>query len=205
MLSPILLTGFTSGASLLVCIGSQNAFVLRQGLLRSHLFSVAFICICSDIILISSGIYGLGVIAQQWPLLMQLVRFGGAAFLAVNALQAARRAFYGSGVLNPQHAAMPSLQRVILTCLGYTWLNPHVYLDTIFMLGSLSLHYGAGDKWQFALGALSASFIWFSAITYGARILLPLFKNPNAWRRLDCGIAVLMGYFCLKLLLMPLH
>lgn len=204
MFASTISTGFTTGAGLIVCIGSQNAFVLRQGLLRNHLFIVALVCILSDAILISCGISGLGVIINRWPDLIEIIRYGGVLFLGVNALTAARRAWTGNSQLTPSSGALSNRNQVLLTCLGYTWLNPHVYIDTVFMLGSLSMHYSGIDKWQFGIGAIIASCIWFIAITYGAKVLLPLFRSPHAWRILDIIIAVIMGYLSVSLLLTPL-
>ncbi|MZI95689.1 amino acid transporter [Vibrio sp. CAIM 722] len=194
-------TGFTSSAGLIVCIGSQNAFVLRQGLQRTHLFAVASVCILSDVILISAGISGLGFLIDEWPSMIQLMRFGGALFLAINAFSAFKRAWAGTGKLTPSEQTMASRNQIILSCIGYTWLNPHVYIDTVLMLGSLSMHYVGMEKWKFGLGAISASALWFIAITYGARLLLPLFKTNTAWRVLDGAIAVMMIYLCVTLLI----
>ncbi|SHF90215.1 LysE/ArgO family amino acid transporter [Vibrio gazogenes] len=198
------ITGFTTGAGLLVCIGSQNAFVLKQGLLRHHLFAIAAICSISDIILICCGIAGLGTLVKNWPNLVEIVRYAGAVFLAWTALSSAKQAWYGNSQLNPSTEDSSHFKTVILTCLGFTWLNPHVYLDTVFMIGSLSIPYSGIEKWKFAAGALSASVVWFSTITYGAKLLLPLFRNPYAWRILDALVAITMGYFSVSLLITPL-
>lgn len=198
------ITGFTTGAGLLMCIGSQNAYVLKQGLLRQHLFPVAAICILSDIVLISSGIAGLGTLIKHWPNLMEIMRYIGAIFLAWTAFSSVKQALYGNNQLNPSKDELPKLKIVLLTCLGFTWLNPQVYIDTVFMIGSLSIPYRGVEKWKFAIGALSASIIWFIAITYGAKILLPLFKSPHAWRILDTGVAIMMGYLSVSLFITPL-
>lgn len=205
MIISSLATGFTTGAGLIVCIGSQNAFVLRQGLLRSHVGLVALVCIISDILLIAAGISGLGFMVEQWPTMLQWVRYAGALFLAFNAFQAAKRAFDTHQSLNPSESIAPSRKKILLTCLAFTWLNPHVYLDTVFMLGSLSLQYTEGTQWEFGAGAMLASVAWFISITYGARLLLPLFKNPNAWRVLDGLVALVMTYLCIGLLVVPLN
>ncbi len=198
-------TGFTTGAGLIVCIGSQNAFVLRQGLLRSHVGLVAAVCIVSDALLIAAGVSGLGFIIELWPNLLQWVRYAGAAFLGFNAYLAARRALGRNSALNPTEQVKADRRQILLSCLAFTWLNPHVYLDTVFMLGSLSLQYDHGTQWQFGMGAIVASTAWFISITYGARLLLPLFKNPNAWRVLDGLVALVMAYLCLGLLFTPLN
>ncbi|MCE0494970.1 LysE/ArgO family amino acid transporter [Vibrio salinus] len=205
MLASSIVTGFTTGAGLIVCIGSQNAFVLRQGLMRSHTGVVASVCILSDVLLILAGISGLGFIVSHFPGIIEFVRYAGALFLGMNAVVAARRAWSSQGVLNPSSDRHHSRRQILLTSLGYTWLNPHVYLDTVFMLGSLSLHYEGTGKWQFGVGAMLASVVWFISISYGAKILLPLFRSEKAWRLLDVLIALLMGYFCLSLLLIPVN
>ncbi|MDC0610850.1 LysE/ArgO family amino acid transporter [Vibrio sp.] len=201
MLTSSILTGFTTGAGLIVCIGSQNAYVLRQGLLRSHIGTVAAVCILSDVALIVAGIAGLGFLIDTFPNLFVLVRYAGALFLGVNCLLAATRAWKGSEGLTPATQAKQSRIKILMTSLAYTWLNPHVYIDTVFMLGSLSLHYSEGERWYFGFGAISASVLWFLSISYGAKLLQPLFTNQTAWRVLDLLIALLMGYFCITLLL----
>lgn len=198
-------TGFTTGAGLIICIGSQNAFVLRQGLLRSHLFIVASVCILSDMVLIYCGITGLGLIFDEQPVLVELLRYVGAVFLGANAIFAARRAWGGVQGLIPSSSAALSRNQVLLTCLGYTLLNPHVYIDTVFMLGSISMQYSGTEKWKFGIGAMVASITWFLSISYGAKFLLPLFRSSLAWRVLDSVVAVMMGYLGMSLLLFPLN
>ncbi|SJL83399.1 LysE/ArgO family amino acid transporter [Vibrio palustris] len=204
MLLTSAMSGFTSGMGLLICVGSQNAFVLKQGLLRHHLFAVAATCILSDIILISSGIAGLGTLVKHWPNVMEFVRYTGVVFLAWMALSSAKQAWYGNAHLTPSGTAPAHIKPVLMSCLAFTWLNPQVYLDTVFMLGSLSMPYSGIEKWKFAIGALTASAIWFVAITYGAKVLLPLFRKPHAWRVLDTTVALMMVYFCVSLLTTPL-
>lgn len=193
-------SGFTTGAGLIACIGSQNAFVLRQGLLRQHVGAVALVCIISDVLLILAGVSGLGFIVSQYPFVVEVVRYAGALFLAVNAVIAARRSWDGKSILHPATNGTRTVSQMVLISLSYTWLNPHVYLDTVFLLGSLSINYGVVGKWQFAIGAMLASIVWFIAISYGAKMLLPLFRSEKAWRILDAAVALLMGYFCLALL-----
>jgi L-lysine exporter family protein LysE/ArgO len=197
-------SGFTTGAGLIICIGSQNAFVLRQGLLRKHLSVVAFVCIVSDALLILSGISGLGILVTEFPAALEILRYAGALFLGVNAALAALRAWHGNNELTPSSTSVSSRNKVLLTCLGYTWLNPHVYIDTVFMLGSVSTHYAGSAKWEFGIGAILASTIWFLSITYGAKPLLPLFRSVHAWRILDAIVAAMLGYLSLLLVLSPL-
>jgi L-lysine exporter family protein LysE/ArgO len=197
--------GFVAGAGLIIAIGAQNAFVLRQGLKRHHVGLVVAICALGDIALILLGVAGIGVLVQKWPALLQALRFGGAAFLGAYGLMAARRAWQGTGSLAPTGTEPESWQRVMLTCLAFTFLNPHVYLDTMVLLGSLSTRYPGMLRWAFALGACVASVAWFSSLGYGARLLRPVFHSPRAWRLLDALIAVFMLALCLLLLLRPLQ
>jgi L-lysine exporter family protein LysE/ArgO len=197
--------GFIAGTSLIVAIGSQNAFVLRQGLLRRHVGGVVTICALGDITLILASVGGVGLLVQEWPALLQALRIGGAAFLAAYGLMAARRAWRGAGALAPANDDKGDLRRVLLACLAFTFLNPHVYLDTMVLLGSLSTRYAGMLRWGFALGACCASVLWFTALGYGARLLQPVFRNPQAWRVLDALIAGFMLVLAILLLWMPLE
>lgn len=196
--------GFVASAGLIIAIGSQNAFVLRQGLLRRNVGLVVATCAIGDIALIVSGVAGIGALVRAWPALLDALRFGGAAFLAVYGLMAVRRAWRGSETLTPGSARQASWRRVLLACLAFTFLNPHVYLDTMILLGSLSTRYPGAAQWSFAAGACLASMVWFSTLGYGARLLLPFFRDPRAWRMLDVAMAVFMLSLCLLLLLRPL-
>ncbi|WP_312854958.1 LysE/ArgO family amino acid transporter [Agromyces agglutinans] len=252
-----LFAGLGLGLSLIVAIGAQNLFVLRQGIRREHVFAVAAICAVSDLTLIIVGVSGIGAILIAVPWLVEAIRWAGAAFLVVYGLLAAKRAWKPSGealaveqdvdeasVLantapaasaaiharaesaiqeesptrrgpgsdTPEHrgevpesrtgagsdtarpagvAGRTSLRAAILTCLALTWLNPHVYLDTVFLLGSVANTHG-DDRWVFALGASLASIIWFFGLAYGARGLGRWLSGPRAWRILDAIIAVVM-------------
>lgn len=196
--------GFVAGAGLIVAIGAQNAFVLRQGLLRCNVGLVVAICSLGDIVLVFCGVAGVGALVQTWPGLMQALRFGGAAFLAAYGLMAVRRSWCGTGLLAPRSGGESGRRRVALACLAFTFLNPHVYLDTMVLLGSLSTRYEDTMRWAFAVGACSASLAWFSALGYGARLLLPVFRSASAWRVLDGLVAVFMLSLCLLLLSHPL-
>jgi L-lysine exporter family protein LysE/ArgO len=197
-------TGFVASAGLIIAIGAQNAFVLRQGLQRRHVGLVVATCALGDIALILCGVAGIGALVRQWPELLQALRFGGATFLAVYGLMAARRAWRGSEALTPRSDNETSWRRVLLGCFAFTFLNPHVYLDTMILLGSLSTRYSGVVRWAFAGGACLASATWFSTLGYGARLLLPVFRNPRSWRVLDASMAVFMLILCLLLLLRPL-
>ncbi|WP_396022178.1 LysE/ArgO family amino acid transporter [Celeribacter litoreus] len=192
------LIGFMSGLSLIVAIGAQNAFVLRQGLRRSHVFAVALTCALSDAILIGLGVFGSARITEVFPSLLPVMRWGGAAFLTVYGLRAAVAAWRGQGHLEAAQAGAQSLRAALFTCLALTWLNPHVYLDTVVLLGAISADFPTARP-AFAVGAVLASFSFFFSLGYGARYLAPVFARPTAWRVLDGGIAVVMWSIALGL------
>ena len=193
------IAGLLLGGSLIIAIGAQNAFILRQGLLRQHVFVLCLICALSDAVLIGLGVAGLGAIISGSEILIGAVTLGGAAFLAVYAVMAFRRAISPSA-LYAARTAPGSLKAAVLTCLAFTFLNPHVYLDTVLLVGGLSGRYEGTARLAFALGAMSASFIWFFGLGYGARVLEPLFARPSAWRVLDGLIALVMAALSMSLL-----
>jgi len=197
--------GFVTGTGLIVAIGAQNAFVLRQGLQRRHVGLVVAVCAFSDIALILCGVAGIGALVLEWPQLLQVLRFGGAAFIGWYGLLAAQRAWRGAGALVPDQGKVASRRHVLLACLAFTFLNPHVYLDTMVLVGSLSTRYAGMAQWAFGLGACTASMAWFLSLGYGARLLQPIFRKPQAWRVLDGGIAFFMLLLCLLLLSHPLQ
>jgi L-lysine exporter family protein LysE/ArgO len=182
--------GFLTGLSLIVAIGAQNAFVLRQGLRRRRVLLVVGVCAVSDLVLILAGVAGIGMIVERAPVVLTVVRWLGAAFLLGYGLLAARRAIRG-GHLEAASDRQLSTSAVLATALAFTWLNPHVYLDTVLLVGSIASTHGAG-RWWFAAGAGAASLAWFTALGYGARALTPVFRRRNAWRVLDAGIATVM-------------
>lgn len=197
------LAGFVASAGLIVAIGSQNAFVLRQGLLQRNVGMVVLTCALGDIVLILCGVLGVGALVREWPALLQVLRFGGAVFLGVYGLMAARRASAGSSGLAPADGSTSS-RRVLLACLAFTFLNPHVYLDTMILLGSLSTRYAGMGQWAFAFGACLASVTWFSTLGFGSRLLQPVFKSPIAWRLLDAFVALFMLTLAVLLVLRPI-
>jgi L-lysine exporter family protein LysE/ArgO len=189
------LAGLGLGLSLIVAIGAQNVFVLRQGLQREHVALVVAICTASDALLIAAGVSGVGLAAATFPWLLTAARWAGAAFLVTYGVLAARRAFTedhglgsAAGGASPRGA---TVARVALTCMALTWLNPHVYLDTVFLVGSVAAAHGDA-KWLFAAGAAVGSLLWFAALGYGARYLGRWLSGPRAWRFLDAVIAVVM-------------
>lgn len=191
-----LLAGLGLGFSLIVAIGAQNVFVLRQGLRREHVALVAAICAISDAALILIGISGIGAATSALPWLVPVIRWAGAIFLVGYGALAAKRAIRPDGVGlavdgEGDPAKATTAVSVALTTLALTWLNPHVYLDTVFLLGSVGASHGQ-DRWVFAVGAMVASLIWFFGLAYGARLLSRWLAGPRAWRFLDAGIAVVM-------------
>ncbi|WP_329171856.1 MULTISPECIES: LysE/ArgO family amino acid transporter [unclassified Streptomyces] len=184
------LAGLGTGMSLIVAIGAQNAFVLRQGIRREHVAAVVAICALSDAVLIAAGVSGIGSVAGAWPSAVTVTGWIGGAFLLSYGLLAARRALRPER-LEAAGAAGGSLRAAVLTCLAMTWLNPHVYLDTVLLLGSVANGYG-GARWPFGAGAVAASFVWFSGLGFGARLLERPFSRPGSWRVLDVVIACTM-------------
>jgi len=178
--------------------------VLRQGLQQRNVGTVVLACAGADIALILAGVGGMGALVLQWPLLLQVLRFGGAAFLFWYGLRAGLRAWRGGSALAAAEAQGGSGRQVLLTCLAFTLLNPHVYLDTVVLLGSLSTRYPGDLRWAFAAGACAASVAWFCTLGYGARLLQPVFRRPGAWRVLDAAVAVFMSCLATLLLLRPL-
>lgn len=184
------LVGFLTAISLIAAIGAQNAFVLRQGIRDEHVLPVVSLCAASDLVLIIAGIAGVGAIVTAHPQLMTIARYGGAAFLIGYGLLAARRALH-PGAMTPAEEGPARLGAVLLTCLALTFLNPHVYLDTVVLLGTLANQQGQG-RWLFGAGAAAASAVWFFALGFGARRLSGLFAKPRTWRILDAVIAATM-------------
>jgi L-lysine exporter family protein LysE/ArgO len=198
-LSPdALLRGFGLGAGLIIAIGAQNAFVLRQGLKRRRPFLTALVSTLGDMTLIALGVAGLGSIIAGSDLLTTVARWGGALFLLAFGLRSFRSALKPAALeldkadLPLPDEATPSVRATILTALGFSLLNPHVYLDTVVILGSLGAGYPPGERASFALGAMTASTLWFFGLAYGAAQLTPLFRRPSTWRALDVIIGVIM-------------
>ena len=193
------LAGLGFGLSLIVAIGAQNAYVLRQGLRKEHVFVIVAICALSDALLIAVGVAGLGAIIQQLEWLLLLIEAVGGVFLCTYGVKAALRAWKPE-VLNTETGGKPVRLKVAVgTVLALTYLNPHVYLDTVLLLGSVAGTYEA-NRWWFAAGAMAGSIIWFSTLGFGARLLAPVFKKASAWRVLDAIIAVVMFTLGMSLL-----
>lgn len=194
------ITGMTIGLGLIVAIGAQNAFVLRQGLRGQHVFWVCLTCAASDAVLIALGVAGFGKIAAWLPWIDPVMRYGGAAFLICYGAMSLRRALASNAALTASgNGGQTGQTATLLTCLALTWLNPHVYLDTVVLLGTISTQFH-GQKDVFAAGAISGSFLFFFALGYGARWLRPVFARPAAWRILEGVIAFVMWAIAARLL-----
>lgn len=194
------LAGFGLGLSLIVAIGAQNAFVLRQGIRREHVLPVVLVCALSDAVLIIAGVSGIGFIVERFPVVLVVLKWAGAAFLIAYGILAAKRAFAPGRLTADRTGGGTSLRTAVLTVIGLTWLNPHVYLDTVLLLGSIANTHGDDGRWAFAAGAVVASFLWFTALGFGARLLGGLFAKPLAWRVLDAVIAVVMVLLAVMLI-----
>ncbi len=190
--------GFSLGFSLILAIGAQNAFVLRQGLRREHVLATVLVCALSDALLIAAGVAGFGALARAVPWFETLMRYGGAAFLFWYGARNFIAAWRGGAALDSGGEARHSRRAVLLTVVALTWLNPHVYLDTVVLLGSISAQYD--NRLAFALGAMSASIIFFFSLGFGARLLAPLFARPVAWRVLDVVVGATMWLIAASLL-----
>ncbi|WP_460272169.1 LysE/ArgO family amino acid transporter [Celeribacter sp. ULVN23_4] len=185
------LTGFLTGLSLIVAIGAQNAFVLRQGLRRAFVLPVVLVCAVSDAVLISLGVFASAQVSTAFPPLLPLLRWGGAAFLIFYGFKAALAAYRGGGHLEAAEQGGQRLSAALATAFALTWLNPHVYLDTVVLLGAISARFPGLQTW-FASGAIAASFVFFFSLGFGARLLAPVFARESAWRVLDGMIALIM-------------
>jgi L-lysine exporter family protein LysE/ArgO len=191
LLTPAAL-GFGTGLALIVAIGSQNAFVLRQGIRGEHVAVVVLVCSVSDAVLIAAGIAGVGALLQANPVVVGVVRFAGAAFLVAYGVMAARRALRPGALTASGQQPAVGIGAALSTVLALTWLNPHVYLDTVLLLGSVANQQTQDLRWWFGAGAITASVAWFSALGFGARVLRPFFARPSSWRILDGLVAAVM-------------
>jgi L-lysine exporter family protein LysE/ArgO len=195
--------GWAMGAGLILAIGAQNALVLRQGLRREHVGAVVAVCTLSDWLLIALGVFGLGALIQAHPLLLEAFRFGGAAFLLAYAVRAALRAWKPSAGLQAQGGSA-GLGATLSAAFAFTYLNPHVYLDTVVLLGGLGARQPPELRAAFAAGAGLASAMWFAVLGFGAAAAAPRLRSANTWRAIDAVVALLMAGLGLQLLLQPL-
>lgn len=196
----VLIQGFLTGAALIMAIGSQNAFLLQQGLLRRFHRQIATLCSVIDTLLICAGVFGLGILVKQHPQTLQFISLFGVIFLALYGYKALRAAMSNT-TLNSESRGSRSLKAAILTTLALSLLNPHVYLDTVLLIGSIGSQFEPAEQPWFAAGAVSASFVWFYSLAHAARWLAPLFKKPIAWRILDFIVCLIMWGLALNLLL----
>ena len=192
-------SGLLLGFSLILAIGAQNAFVLKQGLLKQYVFWVCLVCALSDAVLICFGVFGFASILSQQIWLIQAMKYFGAAFLLIYGLRSFYNAYKTDTGLVASDQPTTSLVQTLILCLSFSWLNPHVYLDTVVLLGSISAQYL--NKTAFAMGAVSASFIFFFSLGFGARLLRPFFANPKAWKILDVLIGIIMLILAASLLI----
>jgi len=192
------LPGLLTGLSLIIAIGAQNAFVLRLGLARNHVGAAVVICAASDVVLIFAGIGGLGVVVRSVPAALLVLQWIGVLYLSWYAIRSFRAAAHPE-VLLPSDQPQRGLRSVVLMTLGFTFLNPHVYLDTVLLLGSIGNQYRP-DQWWFAIGASIGSILWFSMLGLGSRALAPLMSKPVTWRILDIAIGIVMLLIAAKLL-----
>lgn len=199
-MSPAFLPGFALGFGLILAIGAQNAFVLRQGLRREHVFSVCLTCAVSDAILIAAGVAGFGALATAVPWFEPVMRYGGAAFLFCYGARNLYSAWTGGAALDVAGGGPATLAATLAPLLAFTWLNPHVYLDTVVLIGSVSAQYDS--RLWFGFGAVTSSFVFFFGLGYGARLLAPLFARPRAWQLLDLLIGLTMWIIAARLLVM---
>ncbi len=207
MYSSSVVSGFLTGGSLIVAIGAQNAYVLRQGLLRHHVAAVVAVCAVSDVVLIAAGVSGIGAIVDRAGWVIDVARWLGVAFLLWYAAGSLRRALRPESLhADGADAARAEPRRTVVgRAVALTWLNPHVYLDTVLLIGSIAAtHSSSSDhlvdgRWSFAIGATVASLVWFSGLGFGARALAPVFARPRAWQVLELLIAATMVLIALKL------
>lgn len=194
------LAGFFLSISLIMAIGAQNAFVLKQGLKKHHVFWVCLVCAVSDSLLITLGIAGFGAIINMYPSVESVARYGGALFLIAYGVKSFVSALRNSHTLEPEGEVPEALTKTLLICLAFTWLNPHVYLDTVVLLGSIATQYEGASRIQFGAGAITASMVFFFSLGYGARFLAPLFHRPVAWKILDFLVGLIMFTIAISLI-----
>jgi L-lysine exporter family protein LysE/ArgO len=196
---PSFITGLTLSASLILAIGAQNTYVLRQGLRREHVAAVVALCAVLDVALMCAGVAGLGAAVTQRPALLKVIAIGGALVLAWYGLAGFRRALHPHALQAQATGVAQPLGRIVVQTLSISLLNPHVYLDTVVLVGAVGARQAAGTQGAFLLGAGLASALWFTGLGYGARLLSPLFARPMAWRVLDALVGVMMWSIAIRL------
>jgi L-lysine exporter family protein LysE/ArgO len=196
----VYVTGLMTGLSLIVAIGAQNAFVLRQGLRNAHVFAVSLACSLSDAALIALGVTSFRQMAVAAPWFAPAMRYGGAGFLIWYGARNLYSALRSSEALVAGDTRSSSLAPTLAMCLALTWLNPHVYLDTVMLLGAISTRF-PGEEASFAYGAMTGSFLFFFSLGYGATLLRPIFAGPSSWRALEALVALTMWTIAFKLIM----
>lgn len=193
------ISGFSISLSLILAIGAQNAFVLKQGLKKQHILLVCCICAFSDAILITAGISGFSAIVSKYPSIEYIARYAGALFLFIYAFKSFYSAWKESHSITLTEQSQTSAIKIASMCLAFTWLNPHVYLDTVFLLGSISTQYES-QLTAFTFGAVTSSFVFFFSLGYGTRLLIPFFQKPLSWKFLEAFIGLIMLSLAIGLL-----
>lgn len=194
------LSGFVTGLSLILAIGAQNAFVLRQGLKGEHVLALCLFCSVSDTLLIGAGVFGFGAMTSAWPFLPAFMTYGGAAFLFFYGLRRFYVAWKGGETMGVG-AESQTLGTTLALAAGFTWANPHVYLDTVALIGAVSTGFADDVRWIFGAGAMLSSFIFFFSLGYGARLLQPVMTSARAWQILDVLIGVTMWWIAASLVI----
>lgn len=198
---PVILMGLGTGLSLIVAIGAQNAFILRQGIIGKYVTPIVLFCLVGDVLLIGAGIWSVGRLAEGFDWVLEVLRWFGGIFLLWYGFSAAKRALHPSAMTVEENKKGPqSIGKALAITFAITYLNPHTYLDTFVLLGSIGNTHGETGRWWFYLGTIIGSATWFTALGYGSRFLRPLFAKPKAWRILDGGIAVLMFFLAFQVM-----
>jgi L-lysine exporter family protein LysE/ArgO len=197
----MLVKGFTAGGGLIVSIGAQNAFVIKQGIMRRHLFLTALFCSLIDAVLILLGVFGFGRVISEYPLLINVSKYFAVIFLFLYGAYSLRSAFKGKNLEVAKDEIMQSRKKTVLLLLVFTLFNPNVYLETVILLGSIASQEPYKEQGYFAAGAIAASFVWFFSITYGSRLLAPYLSKPKAWKIIDTTVAFVMWGIAITLLI----
>jgi L-lysine exporter family protein LysE/ArgO len=201
-MSTAFLSGLGTGLGLIIAIGTQNAYVLKQGILRNHPFVIALICSVIDALLISAGVSGLGILITSSPILLNIAHYGGAAFLIYYGIKSFLAVFKTESLDIDLKEKSTGLKHTAMTVIALSLLNPHLYIDTCVLIGTIGAQFPEIERSYFTIGAISASFIWFFSLSYGAALLVPLFKKPVAWKILDFIIAIVMWSIAASLILL---
>jgi L-lysine exporter family protein LysE/ArgO len=198
---PPFLQGFATSAGLIIAIGAQNAFILKQAILRNHVFLIAILCSIIDAILILVGVFGFATLLETSPLLLIIAKWGGFIFLGYYGFRSFKNVFHPHALEMDKKKVKPSIKKIVSLTLMFSLLNPHTYLDTVVLLGSVSSQFSDNEQPSFALGACFASFMWFFSLGYGARFLAPLFTKPEAWKVLDFIVGCMMWMIAIAIIL----